>query len=332
VALTAILSLALLLSQAQETKLQIGEIEFFGSAGFNLDRIRAQLPVHEGDTLTVSSSDKARAQINKTLQDVTGHIPTDIVFTCCDEKQRLMIFLGLGGRSSEDIRYNAAPTGSVRLPVELLALSKQFDAALEEAVKKGQSGEEDSKGYALLEYPKARDLQMKLRDYSLKNETVLRQVLANSSDADQRAIAAEALGYAAQSPDQISALVQASRDPNSEVRNNAVRALEVLATTGADIPSAGFVEMLGSGIWTDRNKASILLMKITRRRDPKLIAELRSDAIDPLIEMAQWRNNGHAYPARILLGRVAGIEEAKLQELAEKGQVDVIIKAIRRRP
>jgi hypothetical protein len=55
------------------------------------------------------------------------------------------------------------------------------------------------------------------------------QVLASSSDARHRAIAAQTLGYGRQSNGQIDALVRASLDGDDEVRNDAVRALWVLA-------------------------------------------------------------------------------------------------------
>jgi hypothetical protein len=196
------------------------------------------------------------------------------------------------------------------------------------AVAKGDAEEDDSNGYSLMKNPAVRALQLKLREYALPNEALLRNVLANSNDATQRAVAAEALGYANQSPSQITALAAASRDSDETVRNNATRALGVLAGAGASVPASGFIEMLSSGIWTDRNKAALLLMRITEKRDNELLGDIRADAVEPLIEMARWRSSGHAIPARMILGRVAGIEEAKLVELANKGRVDTIVAAL----
>jgi hypothetical protein len=45
--------------------------------------------------------------------------------------------------------------------------------------------------------------------------------------------------------------------------------------------------------------------------------------------MARWRSRGHADFARILLGRIAGIEETRLQQLVGEGQVDQIIEALK---
>jgi len=45
--------------------------------------------------------------------------------------------------------------------------------------------------------------------------------------------------------------------------------------------------------------------------------------LDPLIEMAKWHDSGHATPFRIILGRIGGIDEKRLQQMAGKSdQVD----------
>jgi hypothetical protein len=48
------------------------------------------------------------------------------------------------------------------------------------------------------------------------------------------------------------------------------------------------------------------------------------------MEMAKWHASGHAIPFRIILGRIGGIDEKRLQEMAGKSdQVDAIIAAVR---
>jgi hypothetical protein len=124
--------------------------------------------------------------------------------------------------------------------------------------------------------------------------------------------------------------VKASRDQDETVRNNAVRALGVLAESSPsiarEIPARDFVLMLNSGNWTDRNKGSLLLGALTLRRDRKLLSLTRAKASDSLLEMARWREYGHAYDSRMLLGRIAGIEEKQLQKLAHD-DVNAIIAA-----
>jgi hypothetical protein len=154
-------------------------------------------------------------------------------------------------------------------------------------------------------------------------------VLAFSSEARHRAIAAQMIGYARQSGEQVDALVRASLDSDDDVRNDAVRALEVLAGAKPElarrIPPEPFVRLLRSGAWSDHNKASLLLMALTKRRDPKLLTLLRTDALDSLIEMARWRSVGHAEAALTILGRMAGFSEDSLSKLIEANQGETII-------
>jgi hypothetical protein len=137
------------------------------------------------------------------------------------------------------------------------------------------------------------------------------------------------LGYGRQSDRQVDALVHASLDADAGVRNNAERALWVLATgKPAIIPRISpepFVRLLRSGAWLDHNKASLVLVALTTTRDPQLLAQLRADALDPLLEMGRWGYAGHAEAALMILGRMAGIEEAALVKLLESGQPAAIL-------
>jgi Mrp family chromosome partitioning ATPase len=134
-------------------------------------------------------------------------------------------------------------------------------------------------------------------------------------------VAAEVLGYADTTRTQVSALVKASFDANDEVRNNAVRALSVIALSNpkrAQLIDAGpFIPLLNSATWSDRNKSAALLEVLSKSRQPELMAKLRADALDSLIEMAKWNNPGHAYFSRAILGRIAGIEEVRLKTILD---------------
>jgi hypothetical protein len=152
-------------------------------------------------------------------------------------------------------------------------------------------------------------------------------VLLSSSDAHHRAIAAQMLGYGHQSREQIDALVRASLDPDDG--NDAVRAIEVLAGAKPNlarmVPTDPFVQLLHSGKWSDHNKASLVLVALTKTRDQKLLDQLRTEALDSLLEMAQWRNIGHAEAALSIIGRIAGIDEETLNQLMESHRPEAII-------
>jgi hypothetical protein len=245
-----------------------------------------------------------------------------------------MMYIGLPGESYQALALNPAPAGEMRFPRAAIALREEMDKALIDAVMKGHASEDDSEGFALTDDPNTRKAQLAIREYALRNETLILQVLASSSDARHRAIAAQMLGYGRQSDEQIDALVRASLDSDDGVRNDAVRALEVLAgvkpNLAKGIPPETFVHLLRSGAWTDHNKASLLLMVLTKSRDPKVLTLLRAEALDSLVEMARWRSTAHAFAALLILGRIAGLDEDSLTKLIVAGQADTIINKVNR--
>jgi hypothetical protein len=213
----------------QDTQRRIGEIEFYGRAGLDLDKIQAALPVHEGDAFAASPDVimNTVSRVNEAVRRVTGRAPTDVAPVCCDAQGNWMIYIGLPGSSIRSFQYNPAPKGALRLPPEVVELYRQTMNALNAAVQHG--GEEDrSRGYALSIDPPLRAKQFATREYAVHHERLLRRVLEEAQDDEQRIVAAHFLGYARQSNTQIAALVRASRDGNETVRNNATRALGVL--------------------------------------------------------------------------------------------------------
>ncbi len=309
----------------------LGAVDFFGYKGLDVAAIRAALPFQQGDTFPPPRvhAEDLKTQVAAAIKKVIGRAPTDVAFVCCDAKQNYLVYIGLAGESYEALAFNPAPTGDAHLPNEALKLSETMDDAWSNAVMTGHATEEDSAGYSLTNDPKARKAELALRDYALQHEDLLLKVLASSSNADHRAIAAQMVGYGRQSDGQIDALVQASLDPDDGVRNNAVRALEVLATArpalARRVPSQPFIRLLRSGAWLDHNKASLVLAALTTTREPKLLEELRADTLDPLFEMARWRYIGHAEAALTVLGRIAGIEEDSLQRMVAAGQTTTIL-------
>jgi HEAT repeat protein len=309
----------------------LGEIDFFGYKGLDLGAVRAALPFHEGESFPPPKIhvDGLKKQVGDAVTRVIGRAPTDVAFVCCDAKQNYIVYIGLPGESYQALTFNAAPAGAVRLPKEAIKLSDRFGDAWAKAVLSGHSTEDDSAGYTLTNESKARSAELALRDYALLHEDLLFQVLSSSSDGEHRAIAAQMLGYGRQTDQQVDALVHASLDPDDGVRNNAARALEVLASAkplvAQRIPLDVFMRLMRSGAWSDHNKASLVLVALTTTRDPRMLAQLRGEALDPLLEMARWRNIGHAEAALTVLGRMVGIEEDALNKLIDAGQTAIIL-------
>jgi hypothetical protein len=298
---------------------RIAFIDFYGGKGVDTEAVRRALPAHEGDPFVARQTKGAFGQA---VLRATGHDATEIAAVCCDPNGDTYIFIGLAGETSKRFATYPTPTGAARLSKELLSLEKSLDEASLAAVRKGgeAAAEDDSEGYAISHDPAARALELRLRAYALEHEDELFRVLESSSDAAQRQIAAGGLGYARQSTRQIAALVHASRDPNADVRNDAIRALGVLLRANPaltpQVPSDTFIEMLSSGIWVDRNKSCSVVEPMTHTRDPQLLARLRAAALEPLIEMASWRSSGHSACAKMVLARIAGAKEEDVLALA----------------
>lgn len=330
VALAVPVSAGSLLAQRADVR-TLGEVSFFGDKGVNVAAIRSALPFHEGDPFPPSGvrSGALVKQVSEVVKQLTGHAATDVAIICCDSKQNYIVYVGLQGASYQELRLNPAPASSVRLPEQAMTLIGQLGDALQKALMSGHPEEDDSTGYMLMKDPGARKVELAMRDYALSNEALILNVLASSSAADHRAAAATLLGYSRQSNEQIDALVRASLDRDGDTRNNAIRALKVLAGARPDlaarIPVEPFVGLLRSGTWTDHNKGSLLLMALTARREPRMLSELRTEALDPLVEMARWRDVGHAGPAVLILGRIAGIPEDSIGHMLLVGEKEKII-------
>ncbi|MDQ3820466.1 MAG: hypothetical protein M3362_22680 [Acidobacteriota bacterium] len=315
---------------AQVQQIRVGEVEFYGAAGVDVEKLRAALPFKEGETITKGAGERKSEQAEQTIRQLTGRAPTEIAKICCDERGGLIIFIGLSGQT---MRYLPEPKGTARFPSSVNKLFEEWSNTLTEAISRGASGEDWSQGYALSkDYPQLRAIQLRMRDYALEHAALILRVLESSADGNQRAMAAELLGYARQSGSQLKALERASSDGNDDVRNNATRALLVLVRARPElagrIQPLVFIKMLMSGTWTDVNKSSGLLDGLTKSRNPQLLAKLRQPAVtERLIEIARWRTF-HANSARMILGRIAGIDETRLTQLVAAGQVDQIISAL----
>ncbi len=284
---------------------RIAYIEFFGYQGIDVRAVRHTLPFREGDAFRPAIQEQARSAVSR----VIGKDATDVATICCAANRGMVVFIGLPGASTHPLIFDPAPTGIVTPAPEFTRLYQAEERAMEQAIESSRTDEQLGAGFRLLKDPAARAATLALRAYALGHEEEILN-LATSSDAHLRANAIDALGFGQRTPRQIAALAHAVRDPDAEVRNNATRALFEISTadpaTAARIPPDNFIDMLHSGVWTDRNKASMLLLFLTKSRDPGVLARIQSQAADALAEMANWRASNWAFPARFIRERIAG--------------------------
>jgi hypothetical protein len=71
-------------------------------------------------------------------------------------------------------------------------------------------------------------------------------------------------------------------------------------------------------------------MQLTEDRDPDLLASLRREAFDDLVDMARWKTLGHALPPLVILGRIAGLSEEAIGRTLESGDREGLIVAAAR--
>lgn len=292
---------------------RIAYIEFFGYEGLDVRAVRKALPFREGDAVQPEKLEATQQQARSTVRHIIGRDATDVATICCTVGHRWVVFIGLPGASTRPFAFDDPPSGNVAPPPEFTRLYEAMERTGTQAVMNSRGEEEMGAGFRLLKEPAARGAALALRAYALGHEEEILN-LTTSSDARLRANAVDALGFGPRTPRQIAALAHAVRDPDAEVRNNGTRALfEIVSADPAaafQLPPGSFIDMLHSGIWTDRNKASIVLLFLTKSRDPKLLARIQSQAGPALAEMANWRASNWAIPARIVRERIAGKSDA----------------------
>ncbi len=255
-------------------------------------------------------------------------------FVCCAEGTKTILYVGIEETGSPCHEFAHEPQGTVRLPAEVFQIGKDFEAAFEKAIQEGGLEEDDSQGYALFHNPAIRAVQIRFPALAEKYLPNLTDVLRNSSDAGDRALAAQVLGYAKDKQSVVPVLLNAMRDASDSVRNNAMRALMVFARYSPNAPNVKvkvapqpFVEMLNSCIWTDRNKSAGALSELTKGRDPAILTELRLHALPSLAEMARWKSLGHATFSLWILGRLGGLTDDAIQKDMDRGDKDSVIAA-----
>jgi HEAT repeats len=299
--------LVALLAVSAGARDRVAYIEFFGYQGLDPEAVRKELPFHEGDAIPPA----AQAIVRAVVKRVTGKEATNVASVCCINDGDSVLFIGLAGTSSGTFAFNPRPAQDLTLSSEALQLVRAMDDAEDAATDRQEV--DPPQGYRLMRDPKAHAAELKVRDYARAHSLELIRVLSHASDPNQRATAADGLGYAGRSPEQIDALVKAAHDHDDIVRNNATRALmEILdgdSAAAAMVPAAPFIEMLHSGTWTDRNKSCAVLESLTQSRDIAVLGTLKARAWDALLEMARWRTPAWSHDPRMILARIAGIEE-----------------------
>jgi hypothetical protein len=305
----------------------VGHIEIFGHPE-SADTVRAIVADFLGRSVSAEVRERARV-----IAALPGVADATIEAVCC-EAGTATLYVAVRGEDDPAPAFAAPPSGAERLPPWIVATGERFELALEEAVRRGVTGEDQSAGHALMADSTARAVQREFIAIAATEVPLLRGVLASSADPGHRALAVQILAYAPDKRAVVPDLLAAVQDGEPAVRNAAMRALWIIAGYGAEhpakeieVPADPFIDLVAAGTWTDRNKASLVLMQLTAGRDSAMLESMRNRAFVPILEMARWRNPGHALPGVILLGRMAGLSEEAIAAALSEGKKDTLIEA-----
>lgn len=312
-------------------------VDFYGIRELSEQEIRNEIGLKKGIALKVTSK-----ELKGRLKKIEGVIDCDVVQI--QYPGNYALFIGIKESGTKKTSFRSEPTGKIQLDPELLT---RYDAIMElliPAIRSGKAGEDQSAGHSLSEYDPMRKKQVALIEIANQKYSFLSKVLKESSDVKSRAAAAYILAYAAGKKKVVSDLSFACNDPSSLVRNNAVRALGLLAKYGKKNPDAKleisyepFLQMLKSLKWTDRNKGAAFFDSMTIDCDKELTDTLKNHYLLELEEMARWKSQGHSLFSIRILARIAGLGEGDilkrcrgLKTYAQTGKfVDTLLLKIR---
>ena len=277
----------------------------------------------------IGESPEVSERLVEKLKAIPGVSGGSLDLVCCVEGMSVLFVGIVEPGSPPPPPTRPRPDGETKLPLEFGDAYEEFLDAIFSAAEAGRAGGDHSAGHALNEYPAARAAQQKFIELSRDNVELLREVLATSRYDEDRAVAAHVIAYSQDKAAVLPDLLQAASDADSTVRNNAIRAIGVLADYAENKPDIlqridpePFVTMLSSLEWKDRNKAIFVLLGLTKQRDPRWAERFRGDALGSLAEMARWQSLQHAQQAFELLGRVVGLSDEEIARAWSAGDRD----------
>jgi hypothetical protein len=320
----AILLLTASAASAQAPK--TGDINFYGLRKLTPDKVLGTISLKPGDPLPPSKGD-----LEDRLEEIPGVAAARVEAVCCDEAGAIL-FIGIEERGSPHFDTRPDPLGTASLPEDLMNSYRAFLNAVARASQLGTPAEDLSAGESRLSDPAARGPQDQLSAFATDHLDVLRDVLRNGPEPEERAVAAAVIGYAPKKNEVVNDLQFALQDPEPSVRANAVRALKAIAVLAQKRPELNLrvaptwmVAMLNSLALSDRQQAAEALVTLTERPNPAALDLIRERALPSLVDMARWKTLRYALPSFLLVGRTAGLSEQELQDQWQKGDRETAI-------
>ncbi len=287
--------------------------------------MREAIGVKDGDPLPPSKGD-AEERLDSIQGVAESHL--EAVY----DAKKMILYVGLEERGAPHFDIREAPEGDMKLPEAMTKEYRNFVETAAAASRYHIVAEDLTQGHARSADSETRKIQDRFPLFATEHLAELRDVLRNSSDEDQRAIAAYIIGYAPNKREVINDLQYALKDADAGVRANATRSLIAIEGLAKNDPKQGikisptwFIEMLNSLSWSDRNRAVTALLALTDQPDQAILDQIRERALQALVDMARWKTLAHALPPYLLLGRVAGLPESEVQAAWTRGDREWVI-------
>ncbi len=321
----AILAVAVYPAAAQPPK--IGDINFYGLRKLSPDKILSTLDLKSGAPLPPSKGD-----LEEHLELISGVAAARVEAVCCDGPNATL-FIGIEERGAPHFDTRSPPAGTATLPEDVMNAYREYMGAVERAAQLGNAAEDLTAGESRMADPAARRFEEQFASLAVDRIDLLRDVLRNGAEPEERAVAATVVGYAPKKDEAIKDLQFALQDAEPAVRANAARAMMAIAVLAQKRPELGLrieptwlVEMLNSIVLGDRQQAALALVTLTEQRDASTLDLIRARALPALVEMARWKTLRYALPAFLLVGRSAGLPEQELLDQWRRGDRETAIK------
>jgi hypothetical protein len=296
---------------------KIGTIDVYGNRKIEKDTIIQRAQISEGDS--INQRTLLNRNIEKNIMSIHGVKLAKTALVCCDQNGDYHLFIGVAESDTTILLHRAAPTLRIKLHSKYSNAYAQFSDRLSDAIQAGQADEDWSQGHALMRYLPARKIQEKYIRWANEEFSDLRKVLRSCAYDDQRATAAQIIAYHFDKGEAVPELMYAIIDESEEVRNNAIKALAIIAYYASkhpekkiNIPYMPFIRLINSVEMSDRNQGSQVLVQLTRSREPEILSKLKELSLPALREMALWKSEVHAFPGYVILARIAGLPEEEI--------------------
>ena len=161
---------------------KVDVLDFFGLGkipegahpkGFGIQR--------EGDPFPPSKGD-----LEEKLDAQPDVVESHLEAVCCDAGSAIL-YVGIEEKGAIHFDVREAPEGDAELPKVILSDYRDFLDAYASAARRGALAEDLTHGHSLMADPLTREIQLKFLDLAKANQGILRNVLRNSADDEQRA-------------------------------------------------------------------------------------------------------------------------------------------------